>query len=200
MEAGLSPAVRISVTFPSSANGALLAHLLPASRDWALLQTVLAQLAPAVERQTDLFWQVVTLRQPLDLSASAAQWEGVAAGLEQQVAAFEAAGSPAAADDTAGVEAALRARIQAVNYRAAAEEWHTLARQSRLLFVFEVDEPVYRALEQARPARAWYATVTSPAQMLVFQTQVLALNRMLALGVLAVVALIGTSGVLWWLL
>jgi hypothetical protein len=199
-ESGLPAGLRLAVDFPVSANGFLLARLLPPRIDWALLNTVLTQLAPTSERKSELVWQQVTLSQPLDLRGGMAQWAGVAAGLEQQAAEFERAGGAVGATDVSAAEAALRARIQAVNYRAAADEWRSLARQSWLLFTFQVDDPVFAAFQQTAPARSWYATAGSPSQMFLFQAQMVSLNRVLALFAMAMTGLIGAAGVLWWLL
>lgn len=204
-EAGGVSGGHLTIEFPRAANGALLARLLSPRVDWVLLQTVLTQLAPSVERQTDLVWQQVTLTQPLDLRAASRQWLGVATGLEEQAAAFETAGEAQSAEDVAGAEGALRARIQAVNYRAAAQEWRQLARQSWLLYTLAVDDsafagPVFAGLGKPAPARTWAVTPDSAPQMFVFQTQVLNLNRALTLGILAVLGLVGTAGTLWWLL
>lgn len=204
-EAGGISGGHLTIEFPRAANGALLARLLSPRVDWVLLQTVLTQLAPSVERQTDLVWQQVTLTQPLDLRAASRQWLGVATGLEEQAAAFETAGEAQSAEDVAGAEGALRARIQAVNYRAAAQEWRQLARQSWLLYTLAVDDPVFAGpvfagLGKPAPARTWTVTPDSAPQMFVFQTQVLNLNRALTLGILAVLGLVGMAGTLWWLL
>lgn len=199
-EAGAVSGGHLTVEFPRAANGALLARLLPPRVDWALLQTVLTQLAPSVERQTEMVWQQVTLSQPLDLRATSDRWLGVATGLEDQATAFESAGIAQQAEDMTGAEGALRARIQAVNYRAVAAEWRRLTRQSWLLYTFAVDDPVFRGLGKPTPSRAWTVTPDSAPQMFVFQTQVLNLNRALTLGVLAVLGLIGAAGTLWWLL
>jgi hypothetical protein len=199
-EAGGVAGAHLTVAFPRAANGALLARLLPPRVDWALLQTVLTQLAPSVERQTDLVWQQVTVSQPLDLRVTSDQWLGAATGLEEQATAFETAGAAQQAEDVAEAEGALRASIQAVNYRAVAGEWRRLARQSWLLYTVAVDDPLATALGRPAPSRAWTVTPDSGPQMFVFQTQILNTNRALALGVLAVVGLLGAAGTLWWLL
>jgi hypothetical protein len=200
LESGEPTGVRLTVDFPLSANGLLLAQLMPPRVDWALLNTVLTQLAPTSQRKTELLWQQVSLSQPLDLRNGVAQWEGIAAGLEQQAAEVETAGGSVATKDVVDAEAALRARIQAVNYRAAATEWRALARQSWLLFTFAVDDPLFTTLRQEVPSRSWYATLASPSQMFVFQAQVLHLNRLLTLMVMGLTGLIGAASVLWWLL
>lgn len=199
-EAGQVSGGHVTIQFPASANGLLLARLLPPRVDWSMLQTVLTQLAPTAERQTDMLWQQVTLSQPLNLRATTEQWMGKAAELEGQAAAFEAAGSTQQAETTGDAEGALRAGIQAANYRAAASEWQRLARQSWLFYQFEVDDPVFTGLRDTTPARSWTVTPDSPPQMFVFQTQVLNLNRTLTLGALSMLALVGAAGTLWWLL
>ena len=136
----------------------------------------------------------------MNLRATTDHWLGMAAELENQAASFERAGSAQQTDEVADAEAALRARIQAVNYRAAADQWRRLVRHSGLLYRFEVDDPVFTALRDTTPARAWVVTPESPPQMFVFQAQVLNLNRALTLAAVSVLGLIGTAGTLWWLL
>ncbi len=199
-EAGQSSGGRLWIEFPLAANGSLLARLLPSRVDWSLLQTILTQLAPTTERQTTLLWQQVTLSQPMNLRVTTDHWLGMATELENQAASFESAGSAQEPDQVADAEAALRARIQAVNYRAAADQWRRLVRHSGLLYRFEVDDPVFMTLRETEPARAWVVTPDSPPQTFVFQAQVLNLNRALTLAVVSMLGLVGAAGTLWWLL
>lgn len=192
--------IGLEMEFPPQATGVLPARMLPPRPDYALLQTLLMQLAPTEDRRRGLFFEQLTMRQPMNLSAAATQWQTVAAGLESQADSFEAAGSAVNASDPAGAAAALQSRVQAVTYRAAAAEWRALVRQSRLLYQFSADEPAFARLTGDTPSRAWTVTVAAPAQTFVFQTQVLSLSRVLVAGLLGLVALLGISGLLWSLL
>lgn len=199
-EAGSISGGHLTIQFPAAANGFLPARLLPPRVDWSLLQTVLTQLAPTAEHRNSMLWQEVTLSQPMNLRPTTDQWLGAATGLEEQAAAFETAAGAQGAQTTADAEDALRARIQAVNYRAVADEWRRLARQSRLSFTFAVDDPVLATLRETTPSRSWTVTTDSPSQMFVFQVQTLNLHRSLTLALIAVLTLLGTAGTLWWLL
>jgi hypothetical protein len=199
-EVSLQTGVRLQIDFPPAGNGFLLARLLPPRTDYALLRGLLTQLAPSVERNTGVIWQQVEMSQPVNLSAVVNEWNGIAAGLEEQATAFDAQSASLNASETASAEAALTAQLQAVNYRATAAEWRSLARQSSLLVRFEVNDPVYTRFKGEAPARAWTLTAASPSQTLLFQTQVLSLSRVLIGVVLAFIALISVTGVLWGLL
>lgn len=198
-EAGAA-ALRLQIDFPAGGNGALLARLLPPRPDYALLRTLLTQLAPTITERSGVVWLQVDLRQPMDLTPVAGEWNALAAGLEQQAAGFEAQAGQINSGDSAGAAAALTARIQAVNYQAAATEWRTLARRSSLLFTFHVDDPLATRLKGVAPGRAWTVTAAAPSQTFLFQTQVLSLGRLLTGGVFAMLALVAVAGVLWSLL
>jgi hypothetical protein len=199
-ELNLQSGVRLQIDFPPAANGFLLARLMPPRPDYALLRGLLTQLAPTIEQQSGVVWQQIEMRQPMNLTAVVNEWNALAAGLEEQAAGFEAQSNSLDADETASAEAALTARIQAVNYRATAAEWRRLARQSALLFTFQVNDPVFTRLKGEPPARAWTVTAAAPSQTFIFQTQVLSLGRVLVGIALAFVALISVAGVLWGLL
>lgn len=192
--------VALEMGFPPAATGVLPARLLPPRADYALLNALLTQLAPIIERRRGMLLEQVTMRQPLNLSAAATQWRTIAAGLEEQAASFDARSGALNAADVAGAEAALQARIQAVTYRTVAAEWRSLVRQSRLHVALSVDEPVFTRLTGQMPSRAWTVTAAAPAQMLVFQTEVLSLSRALVAALAGFVLLIGLTGLLWSLL
>jgi hypothetical protein len=199
-ELNLQSGVRLQIDFPPAANGFLLARLLPPRPDYALLRGLLTQLAPTIEQQSGVVWQQIEMRQPMNLTAVVNEWNTLAAGLEEQAAGFEVQSNSLDADETASAEAALTARIQAVNYRTTAAEWRRLARQSALLFTFQVNDPVFTRFKGEPPARAWTVTAAAPSQTFVFQTQVLSLGRVFVGIALAFVALISVAGVLWGLL
>jgi hypothetical protein len=199
-EVSLQSGVRLQIDFPPGGNGFLLARLLPPRTDYALLAGLLTQLAPTVDESSGLVWKRIEMRQPLNLTTVVNEWNGVAAGLEEQAAAFDSQSDSLDAEQTASAEAALTAQLQAVNYRATAAEWRRLARQSSLLFSFQVNDPVYARLKGEPPARAWTITAAAPSQTFIFQTQVLSLNRLLVGLMLVFIVLITITGVLWGLL
>ena len=207
-EVALQTSIRIQIDFPPQGNGFLLARLLPPRTDYAMLRGLLTQLAPTIERKTGIVWQQIEMRQPLNMAPVVNEWNGIAAGLDEQAATFEAqsdsltasVSANETADATATAEAALTAQLQAVNYRTTAAEWRRLARQSSLLVRFEVTDPVYTRFKGEAPARAWTVTAAAPSQTLLFQTQVLSLSRVLIGVAMTFIVLIGVSGVLWGLL
>lgn len=198
--AGQSVAVGLEMEFPAQATGILAARLLPLRPDYALLQTVLNQLAPTVVRRHGTFFEEITMRQPINLRPVVTEWQNVALGLEEDAARFELAGGAINAADVVAAEAALQARIQAATYRTAASEWRALVRQSRLLFTFGTEEPVFARLTGESPTRTWTVTAAAPPQTFVFQTQVLSLSRLLLAALAGFVVLLGVSGLLWSLL
>lgn len=199
-EVSLQSGVYLQIDFPRASNGFLLASLLPPRVDYALLRGLLTQLAPTIQKSTGLVWQQIEMRQPLNLAPVVNEWNGIAAGLEEQAAAFEAQASTINSDETANAEAALTAQLQAVNYRTTAAEWRRLARQSALLVSFQVNDPLFTRFKGEPPGRAWTVTAAAPSQTFVFQTQVLNLSRVLIGVVLAFLALLSVTGLLWGLL
>jgi hypothetical protein len=193
-------ALQLQIEFPAGSNGFLLARLLPPRADYALLRTLLTQLAPTVTEQSGVVWRQIDLRQPVDLTPVANEWNNLAAGLEQQAADFEAQSGAIGSGDADRAAAALAARIQAVNYRAVAAEWRALVRRSSLLFTFQVDDPLATQLKGSAPTRAWTVTAAAPSQTLVLQTQILSLSRLFTGGLFAMLALVAVTGILWSLL
>ena len=199
-EVSLQTGVRLQIDFPPQSNGFLLARLLPPRTDYALLNGLLTQLAPTIQRTTGIVWQQIEMSQPLNMAMVVNEWNSIAAGLEEQAATFEAQSNTLNADETASAEAALTAQLKAVNYRATATEWRQLARQSSLLVRFEINDPVYTRFQGEAPSRAWTVTAAAPSQTLLFQTQVLSLSRVLIGVAVAFILLIGVAGILWGLL
>lgn len=194
------PGVQLTIDFPPSSNGFLLARLLPPRVDYALLQSLLTQLAPTTQRENGLIWQQVIMRQPIDLAPAVNQWNAIAVGLEEQAAAFDSQSSAINNANGDNAAAALEARVQAVNYRTAAAAWRRLARQSWLRFSFTVDDPLSTRLHGEAPSRAWYITAESPSQSFVYQVQILNLSRVLLALMVAAMILFGVTGLLWGLL
>lgn len=200
VEVSLESGVRLQIDFPAGGNGFELAHMLPPRVDYALLRSLLTQLSPTIKRTTGVMWEQVEMRQPLTLASAVNEWNGVAAGLETQAAAFDAQGKEFDPNQASSVEAALTAQLQAVNYRTTAADWRHLARQSSLLINFGINDPIFTRIKGETPSRAWTITAVSPSQTFVFQTQVLSVNRVLMGAALAFVLLIAVAAVLWGLL
>jgi hypothetical protein len=199
-ELSLQSGILLQIDLPPGGNGFLLARLLPPRADYALLRGLLTQLAPTIETRNGLIWQQVEMRQPLNLTTAVNEWNGIAAELEEQAADFETQSGNIDSTNTENAEAALSARIQAVNYRTTAAEWRRLARQSSLLFRFQVNDPVFTRLKGEPSARAWTVTAAAPSQTFVFQTQLLSLGRVLIGALLAFFALLVVAALLWGLL
>jgi hypothetical protein len=189
-------AVRLALTLPASGGAANLARVIPPGADWALVRTLLAQLAPNIERHAQLLYEQIRLSQPLDLRSTHEQWTGMAATLEQQAAESEAQ-SPQmslAAADTDSAETALVARIKAANLRAAATAWRMLARNSLVAVQLS-------AGAGAPPVtRVWLATPETPLQTLQLEADVVSLSRLLVMIAAGFAGLFLAAGALWWLL
>lgn len=195
MENG-SRALRLTVTFPARTSGANLAQATPPGADWALVRTLLAQLGPEVEQRAAGLHQQINLSQPLDVRSAGEQWGAVAATLEQQAIPLEAESAPLNLTDTNTLrtENALRARIKAANFRKAALEWRTLARNSLVVAQLVAGAGVQSV------ARTWLATPETPLQTLTLEASVMSLGRLLAAAVVAFAGLFVLAGVLWWML
>ncbi len=182
----------LRIGMPAGATGGDLATTLPAGADWALLQSLLAQLGPKIESETVWLRQSVHVAQPIDLRSAGTQWSAVAQTLTDQAAQFteEAASTGGAA---ATLESSLRARVQAANYRHAAEQWQDLARNSQVTLSLRTGGPT-------GAARAWLLTAASPPQMLDVAVEGVAFSRVLALAAAALIGIVLAAGVLWRLL
>src|SRR5690606_21041759 len=121
-------AFSLRLTLPAGANGVEFAQLTPPRPDWSLLRSLLAQLGPQVTTSSKGLWQEMQVSQPIDLRAAGDPWQSIAADLERQAAGFEASATQTTGGSTATMEASQRARLQAANYRYAAQEWRDLAR------------------------------------------------------------------------
>ncbi len=184
------------LSFPATVGTSTLARSLPPGADWVLARTVLAQLAPRVERTNRLLNQQIRLTQPLDLRDTNEQWRGIAATLEEQAAQIEAQ-SPnlnLIQGDTTAAEMALLARVRAANYRASALTWRTLARNSLVAVQLSAGIGVPPV------TRTWLATPETPLQTLSLEADVISLGRLLVVLVIAIGGLFLLTGVLWSLL
>jgi hypothetical protein len=191
-----TPGLRLLLTVPSSASGALLAQNLPTGADWALLRALLSQLSPHIEQTAGLFRQMVQITQPLELRGAGEEWLAVADTLEKAAAQFEAQ-SPMinlAERDPASAEQALRTHIQAANYRHAAQMWRDLAQTTLVRATLAASTGLQIT------SRSWLATVETPTQILTLQAAGISLGRLLSTAGVALAGLFLLTGTLWWLL
>lgn len=191
---GSGAAPLLAITLPARAGGMALANATPLGPQWALLRTLLAQVAPAVAEEAGATRRSVTVSQPVNLQPVRNEWRETAAGLETQAAQFDAQSTPADRSDPAALEAALRARVQAANYRAEARAWAALAENSRVVALLR--GPGDRPGE----ARAWQIAFDAPAQTLEFSALSANWGGLLLAGGLILLAVILITGVLWVLL
>ena len=180
----------LTLQLPAGRNGVALANTLPVRADWALLRILLGQLGPQIETRADGLWQQVQVSQPIDLRVVGDQWQRLAVELERQAAQFEA---DATGDRAADMQASQAARLRAANYRATAQAWRNLARDSQVL------------ISLATPggdgaARSWQVTVASPPQMLNVQVAAPSPTRLFLAGLAGLMAIFGVTVLLWRLL
>lgn len=184
----------LAVTLPGGQGGMALSNATPLGPQWALLRSLLAQVAPQVTQETGATRRRVTIAQPVNLQPVRAEWRETAAGLETQAEQFEAQGTPADRSDPAALEAALRARVQAANYRAEARAWAALPDNSRVVALLRA------AGERPEDARAWQIAFDAPAQTLEFASAAPNWGGALLAAGLLLLAVILVTGVLWALL
>ncbi|NJS13812.1 MAG: hypothetical protein HC788_03290 [Sphingopyxis sp.] len=173
-EGGPSP-LQLEITVPTGASGQTLAQTIPAGADWALLRALLAQLSPQIDQNGGLLRQNVQISQPLEVRGVGEEWSAVAAALETEASQLEAQ-SPTlnlANSDATSAETALRVRIQAANYRHAAQQWHTLARTSL------IRATLVAPIGLQTISRSWLATVETPTQILELQAEATSPSRLL---------------------
>jgi hypothetical protein len=188
--------LHLTLTMPASGGAATLARITPPGADWALVRTLLAQLAPRVERSGQLLNQQIRISQPLDLRSTYEQWTSVAATLDQQADQLEAQ-SPnlnLASVETVVAETALVTRIKAANYRATALAWRTLARNSLVAVQMSAGVGVPPV------TRVWLSTPETPLQTLSLEANVLSLGRLLVVAGIAFGGLFLLAGALWSML
>jgi hypothetical protein len=185
--------VELTISLPADTRADSLALLLSGGPQWAMLRSVLEQTDLEVEQSGRLFWQESTLRQTLNLAPVADQWQAMAANLQRDAAQFEAQAAALAADPATG-EDALRAEIQAANYRNAAAVWEDLARGSWVVTTLTAPSRLDTL------ARSWLTTVDAPAQVMEYSAQSVNVARLLLVAILGVVALLLLAFLLWRLL
>ncbi|MFN8495111.1 MAG: hypothetical protein U0350_46340 [Caldilineaceae bacterium] len=186
--------LHLLITLPATTTGGALARIVPANPDWALLRVLLSQIGPRIDQSSFLLRQRMQISQPLDLRTAGDQWSALAANLEHQAAQLEAQSSALNAADAKNAENALRLRIQAANYRNAAQAWQHLIRNSWVATTLVV--PV--GLQTI--TRSWLATTTAPAQILSLQAEALGIGQLVGTLVVVLFTLFLCAGVLWWLL
>ena len=186
--------LRASFRLPKGANGVALSQSISTRADWALLRVLLSQLGPVIESQNEGLSRGLHVSQPIDLRGAGDAWKTMAATLEQQADELEAQAAGTTGASTTTLESSLAARVQAANYRSAAQVWRDLARESSV----EISLRTEGSLSGA--ARSWLVTVASPPQMLDIQVQALDMRGvfLVTLGLLA--GLFVLASVLWRLL
>lgn len=193
-EPGAQPRLRMVLQAPTNAGFAELVTVIPPRADWALLRTLLQQLQPRVEEETVWLNRRWTITQAFDLRAANEQWQAMATTLERQAAQFEQESAAFTTTDTVGTENALRARIQAANYRSAAHQWDRLTRDSWVAVQFTGQ----RGLSTI--GRTWLLTAETTSQALTLVVQPSSLASVASISVLALVGLFLLTTFLWWLL
>ncbi len=186
--------LRVELRLPAGGSGLALAEALEQEPEWALLRSLLLQAGPEVERESRSLWQRTSVRQRLDLGTARDQWEAMAANLERQAEQYEAESRPANPDDAASAERSLQARVQAANYREAAQAWRSLSSSSYVVLNLRLPSGL------GEENRSWLVTPKAPAQEYEFQTQSMAGGRLLAALAAAAVGLLLLAGLLWRLL
>jgi len=185
---GGAQGLRLSVSLSSNIEGETLAALVSPNPQWAFLRSVLSQVGIESEKEGRLVWREITVRQPLDLRSVGDQWDAMAANLSREAAQLEQVGA-----DT-DPESALRARIQAVNYRNAARTWEELARNSWVVTTLSVPAGVRNV------SRTWLTTATSPPGIFEFSAQTISGMRLLIAATIMIIGLLLLTTLLWWLL
>jgi len=185
---------QLVISAPSDSSFASLTTAMPTTPKWLFLYTFLRQLQPVVETQRSWLTQATTVRLSLDLQPVATEWVQIATNLESVAAQLDGEAAGRNARDAVEAEQALRARIQAANYRAAAQDWRKVARDSWLLLQLNIPAGL-----QA-PVRTWLLTVDSPAPVAELQSTPSYVASFIAVLLLGMTLLLLLSGLLWWLL
>ncbi len=191
-ETGADVRLRVVLQAPVTETFAELVAAIPPQADWALLRTLLQQLPPVVQEERRGLNQRWTITQLLDLRAAAEQWQAMASTLEREAAQVEQSSTAFTTTDAVGAENILRARIQAANYRSAAQQWHALTRNSWIA--------VQLTGQTGLQARTWLLTAETPAQAMSLIAQPSSLGSVTIIMLLAGMGLILLTALLWWLL
>ncbi|MCE7983255.1 MAG: hypothetical protein DYG89_18940 [Caldilinea sp. CFX5] len=187
-----STPLQMVLTGPPTRTFADFVNLIPPRADWALLRTLLEQLQPTIAQERAWLDRRWTITQFLALAAAAEQWQGMATTLERQATQFEAESAGFDTTDAVGAENALRARVQAANYRSAAQQWQKLTRDSLVAVRFTG--------QTGTQERTWLLTPVSPAQQLALTIQPASSWGAVTMAVFAFIGLFLLTAFLWWLL
>lgn len=186
--------LRLHIAAAANTSNLPLVQALPDNANWALLRALLTQLNPTIESRGLFLRRHTEISQPVDLRSVGDHWNAMAANLSQQAAAFAAEAARLSGEGIARDGAALQAQIQDVNYDNAAQVWLSLLRNSRVTIILQAAD------SSAPRARSWLTTVDAPPQLFKLQAQTVNLLQLLGLLVSVVLAILGLSGLLWWLL
>ncbi len=192
---------------------------LPVDANWALLRELFRHLTPQVESVGSLFTEDQAIRMNLDLRAAGDHWDTMAAKLRRNAedARAESANSSTSLSSGSlssislgGANAALAARIRAVNFANEAEVWQNLSQNSWVMVRMEAnaarnsdsaeDVTSNSANSENSVSRSWLATVKTPPQSFQIEAASLASGRIALLLVSVILGLFIFSGLLWWLL
>ena len=184
--------LRMVLTAPATTSFAELVTLMPPRADWVLVRTLLQQLPPTIGEERGWLNRRWTITQTLDLGAAGEQWQAMATTLERQATQFEEESAAFDTTDATGAENALRARVQAANFRSAAHQWQKVIRDSWVTIHFTGQDD--------SQARTWLLTAASPAQTLALLLQPSSTLGVATMATLALVGLFLLTTFLWWLL
>jgi hypothetical protein len=191
-EAAVSTPLQMALTGPATATFAEFVNLLPPRADWALLRTILEQVEPTIVQESAWLNRRWTITQSLTLAAANEQWQAMATMLERQATQFEQESAGFDTTDATGAENALRARVQAANYRSAAQQWGRLTRDSLVA--------VHFTGQTGTQERTWLLTPASPTQQLALTIQPAAGWGAATIALFAFIGLFLLTAFLWWLL
>ena len=191
-EAAVSTPLQMALTGPATATFAEFVNLLPPRADWALLRTILEQVEPTIVQESAWLNRRWTISQSLTLAAANEQWQAMATMLERQATQFEQESAGFDTTDATGAENALRARVQAANYRSAAQQWGRLTRDSLVA--------VHFTGQTGTQERTWLLTPASPTQQLALTIQPAAGWGAATMAAFAFIGLFLLTAFLWWLL
>ncbi len=184
--------LQMVLTGPATTTFAEFVNLLPPRADWALLRTILEQLQPTIAQESAWLDRRWTITQALTLDAANEQWQGMATMLARQATQFEEESAGFDTTDAIGAENALRARVQAANYRSAAQQWARLTRDSLVA--------VHFTGQTGTQERTWLLTPASPAQQLALTIQPASVWGAATMAAFAFIGLFLLTAFLWWLL
>jgi len=188
------PLGHLQISTPSDLSFASLTTAMPTEPEWSFLYTLLRQLQPAIDRETAWLNRKTAMRLPIDLQNAAAEWAGVAANLDTQATALEAAATARNMRDAVEAEEALRIQIQATNYRTAAQQWRKLSSTSWLHLQLQIPSGLQVA------TRSWLVTPQTEPLLVELQSGAGYLSAFISTVVLAMGFLLLVSSILWWLL